>query len=129
MASNQGRSDVENGSSSQRASSGEEVPSNENPSRQRPMGISAWEILGAVSAFKYNVDRMRFYRSSISTIKFLSILNITYTVVGVVFLFLSMFPTTDMNFTYYQKQHFFRLGKKLSVVFLQTKLNLNYSIW
>ena len=113
MASNQGRSDVENGSSTSRASSGEDISPNENPSRQRPMGLSAWEILGAVSAFKYNVDRMRFYRSSISTIKFLSILNITYTVVGVVFLFLSMFPTTDMNFTYYQKQHFFRLGEHI----------------
>jgi len=115
MASNQGRSDVENGSSSSRASAGEEISPNENPSRQRPLGLSAWEILGAVSAFKYNVDRMRFYRSSISTIKFLSILNITYTVVGVVFLFLSMFPTTDMNFTYYQKQHFFRLGVFISI--------------
>ena len=125
MASNQGRSDVENGSSSQRSSSGEDVPSNENPSRQRPLGLSAWEILGAVSAFKYNVDRMRFYRSSISTIKFLSILNITYTVVGVVFLFLSMFPTTDMNFTYYQKQHFFRLGEHFWRI---TNINLGTKI-
>ncbi len=112
MASNQGRSDVENGSSLPRASGNSSQ--NENLSRQRPLGLSAWEILGAVSAFKYNVDRMRFYKSSISTIKFLSILNITYTVVGVVFLFLSMFPTTDMNFTYYQKQHFFRLGKYIN---------------
>lgn len=113
MASNQGRSDVENGSSLPRASGNSSQ--NENLSRQRPLGLSAWEILGAVSAFKYNVDRMRFYKSSISTIKFLSILNITYTVVGVVFLFLSMFPTTDMNFTYYQKQHFFRLGIFISI--------------
>ena len=108
MASNQGRSDLENGSSSPRASG---THQNENTPRQRPLSLSAWEVLGAVSAFKYNVDRMRFYKSSISTIKFLSILNITYTVVGVVFLFLSMFPTTDMNFNHYQKQHFFRLGK------------------
>lgn len=115
MESNQGRSDVENGSSLPRAS-GSGVPSQtENISRQRPLGLSAWEILGAVSAFKYNVDRMRFYKSSISTIKFLSILNITYTVVGVVFLFLSMFPTADMNFTVYQKEHFFRLGIFISI--------------
>ena len=115
MASNQGRSDVENGSSSQRASGSGVSSQNENISRQRPIGLSAWEILGAVSAFKYNVDRMRFYKSSISTIKFLSILNITYTVVGVVFLFLSMFPTSDMNFTVHQKEHFFRLGKSSGI--------------
>jgi len=112
MAISQGRSDLENGSPSPRASQG--ATQNELP-RQRPVGLSAWEILGAVSAFKYNVDRMRFYKSSISTIKFLSILNITYTVVGVVFLFLSMFPTTDLNFNYYQKQHFFRLGVFISI--------------
>ena len=110
MAFNQGRSDLENGSSATRASGAVPSSLNENMSTRRP-GVSAWEVLGAVSTFKYNVDRMRFYKSSISTIKFLSILNITYTVVGVVFLFLSMFPTTDMNFNYYQKQHFFRLGK------------------
>ena len=110
MAFNQGRSDLENGSSTGRAS-GEGPTSNENMHTRRAVTLSAWEVLGAVSAFKYNVDRMRFYKSAISTIKFLSILNITYTVVGVVFLFLSMFPTTDMNFNYYQKQHFFRLGK------------------
>jgi len=112
MASNQGRSDLEHGSSPPRASGSHP---NENTPRQRPLSLSAWEVLGAVSAFKYNVDRMRFYKSSISTIKFLSILNITYTVVGVVFLFLSMFPTTDMNFNHYQKQHFFRLGVFISI--------------
>ena len=111
MVLNQGRSDVENRSSSPRTPEGEPT-SNENMSTRRPRNLSAWEVLGVVSTFKYNVDRMRFYKSSISTIKFLSILNITYTVVGVVFLFLSMFPTTDMNFNYYQKQHFFRLGKQ-----------------
>jgi len=115
MASNQGRSDLENGSSLPRGLGSGVSSQNENVSRQRPIGLSAWEILGAVSAFKYNVDRMRFYKSSISTIKFLSILNITYTVVGVVFLFLSMFPTADMNFTVYQKAHFFRLGIFISI--------------
>ena len=118
MATNQGRSDVENGSSLPRASGSGVSSQTENISRQRPLGLSAWEILGAVSAFKYNVDRMRFYKSSISTIKFLSILNITYTVVGVVFLFLSMFPTADMNFTVYQKEHFFRLGKHPTIYLL-----------
>lgn len=110
------RSDLENQSSTPGPAAGTSASSNENmSSARRHTPLSAWEVLGAVSTFKHNVERMRWYKSSISTIKFLSILNITYTVVGVVFLFLSMFPTTDMNFNYYQKQHFFRLGIFISI--------------
>jgi len=59
---------------------------------------SVLEFLGAVSHFQHNVQRYRWYVLSISTIKFLSILNITYTLVGLVFVILAFFPPSNPLF-------------------------------
>lgn len=59
---------------------------------------SVLEFLGAVSHFQHNVQRYRWYVLSISTIKFLSILNITYTLVGMVFVMLAFFPPSNPLF-------------------------------
>jgi len=59
---------------------------------------SVLEFLGAVSHFQHNVQRYRWYVLSISTIKFLSILNITYTLVGLVFVVLAFFPPSNPLF-------------------------------
>lgn len=65
---------------------------------QRMGSSSVLEFLGAVSHFQHNVQRYRWYVLSISTIKFLSILNITYTLVGLVFVILAFFPPSNPLF-------------------------------
>ena len=47
---------------------------------------------------KKKVLNCRWYVLSISTIKFLSILNITYTLVGLVFVILAFFPPSNPLF-------------------------------
>lgn len=68
---------------------------------------SVLEFLGAVSHFQHNVQRYRWYVLSVSTIKFLSILNITYTLVGLVFVTLSFLPPTNPLF---QQVLFYKIG-------------------
>jgi len=68
---------------------------------------SVLEFLGAVSHFQHNVQRYRWYVLSVSTIKFLSILNITYTLVGLVFVTLSFLPPSNPLF---QQVLFYKIG-------------------
>lgn len=74
---------------------------------QRMGSSSVMEFLGAVSHFQHNVQRYRWYMLSISTIKFLSILNITYTLVGLVFVILAFFPPANPLF---HKVLFYKIG-------------------
>ena len=74
----------------------------------RTSSSSALELLGAVSQFRHNVERYRWYIHSISTIKFLCVLNVTYTLVGLTFLLLAHFPPTDLVI---QQVLFFRIGE------------------
>ena len=75
---------------------------------QRMGSSSVMEFLGAVSHFQHNVQRYRWYMLSISTIKFLSILNITYTLVGLVFVILAFFPPAN---PVVHKVLFYKIGK------------------
>ena len=104
------------------------VNSMNDGSRRRgsSFSVSAWEVLGAVSTFRHNLDRLRWYKSSISTIKFLSILNITYTVVGIVFLMLSIMPAFDMKFTELQRDNFFILGNVKIIVSKSLELKTRF---
>merc|ERR1719206_283755 len=75
---------------------------------QRMGSSSVLEFLGAVSHFQHNVQRYRWYVLSISTIKFLSILNITYTLVGLVFVILAFFPPSNPLF--HHQVLFYKIG-------------------
>jgi len=68
---------------------------------------SVLEFLGAVNHFQHNIQRYRWYILSISTIRFLSILNVTYSIVGIVFVTLAHFPPENLVF---QQLLFYRLG-------------------
>jgi len=74
------------------------APSSGSARIHRMGSSSVLEFLGAVSHFQHNVQRYRWYVLSISTIKFLSILNITYTLVGLVFVILAFFPPSNPLF-------------------------------
>lgn len=68
---------------------------------------SVLEFLGAVSHFQNNIQRYRWYILSVSTIRFLSVLNITYSIVGIIFITLAQFPPENLVM---QQGLFARLG-------------------
>jgi len=68
---------------------------------------SVLEFLGAVSHFQNNIQRYRWYVLSVSTIRFLSVLNITYSIVGIIFITLAQFPPENLVM---QQGLFARLG-------------------
>jgi hypothetical protein len=69
-----------------------------------------WEVLGVVTSFRQNVERLKLYRASVSVIRFLSVLNLTYTLVGAAFLILAFCPQWTTDFTDQQRFQFMKLG-------------------
>lgn len=99
---------TDGGPSETSSASTSSAPMNGNTNRIR-LGSSGsvLEFLGAVNHFQHNIQRYRWYILSISTIRFLSILNVTYSIVGIVFVTLAHFPPENLVF---QQLLFYRLG-------------------
>ncbi len=104
------------------------VGGGQNPtaeSRLNQPRLSMWEVLGVVTSFRQNVERLKLYRASVSVVRFLSILNLTYTLVGAAFLILAFCPQWTTDFSDQQRFQFMKLGNysfilktKISYIFL-----------
>jgi hypothetical protein len=79
--------------------------------------LSMWEVLGVVTSFRQNVERLKLYRASVSVVRFLSILNLTYTMVGAAFLVLAFCPQWTTDFSDQQRFQFMKLGKDFNTYF------------
>ena len=77
--------------------------------------LSIWEVLGIVSTFRQNVERLKLYKATLSVIRFMSVLNFIYTVVGTAFLIIGLFPKVHdaLDITKGQSEQFLKLGEYL----------------
>lgn len=75
--------------------------------------LSIWEVLGIVSTFRQNVERMKLYKATLSVVRFMAVLNFIYTVVGSAFLLIGLSPKVyqAMELSSNQSTQFLRLGK------------------
>ena len=78
--------------------------------------LSIWEILGIVSTFRLNVERLKLYKATLSVVRFMAVLNFIYTVVGSAFLIIGLSPKVygALEITPGQSAQFRRLGKLFS---------------
>ena len=78
--------------------------------------LSIWEVLGIVSTFRQNVERLKLYRATLSVVRFMAVLNFIYTVVGSAFLIIGLSPSVyeAMDINNSQSAQFLKLGKMLS---------------
>ena len=77
--------------------------------------LSIWEVLGIVSTFRQNVERLKLYKATLSVIRFMAVLNFIYTVVGTAFLIIGLIPHVHraLGINEIQSQQFLKLGKFL----------------
>ena len=75
--------------------------------------LSIWEVLGIVSTFRQNVERLKLYKATLSVIRFMAVLNFIYTVVGSAFLIIGLYEKVHdaLDINQRQAQQFLRLGK------------------
>ena len=75
--------------------------------------LSVWEVLGIVSTFRQNVERMKLYRATLSVVRFMAVLNFIYTVVGTAFLVIGLFPKIyeALDISHSASPQFLKLGK------------------
>ena len=76
--------------------------------------LSVWEVLGIVSTFRQNVERMKLYRATLSVVRFMAVLNFIYTVVGTAFLVIGLFPKIyeALDIPHSASPQFLKLGKE-----------------
>lgn len=75
------------------------------------------EVLSIVLSFRNGVERYKMYRASLGLLRFLFILNLSYTVLGFTFLFLAMCDYDFApKFTEFQRAQFWKLGLLISVI-------------
>merc|ERR1711976_1034870 len=60
--------------------------------------LSVWEVLGIVSTFRQNVERMKLYRATLSVVRFMAVLNFIYTVVGTAFFVIGLDGLTGSTY-------------------------------
>lgn len=79
--------------------------------------LSIWEVLGIVSTFRQNVERLKLYRATLSVIRFMAVLNFIYTVVGTAFLIIGLFDSVHeaMGIDSRQSGQFLKLGMFVSL--------------
>lgn len=68
------------------------------------------EVISVLTSFRQNHERLKLYRVSLSVIRFLSILNFVYTLLGVTLLMLAMSSDLSQDFSNAQRDQFFRIG-------------------
>merc|ERR1711997_990932 len=88
-----------------------------NISGQDTGRLSIWEVLGIVSTFRQNVERLKLYRATLSVVRFMAVLNFIYTVVGSAFLIIGLSPKVyeAMEINNNQSAQFLRLGVFVSL--------------
>jgi len=88
-----------------------------NISGQESGRLSIWEVLGIVSTFRQNVERLKLYRATLSVVRFMAVLNFIYTVVGSAFLIIGLSPKVyeAMEINNNQSAQFLRLGVFVSL--------------
>ena len=84
--------------------------------------LSIWEVLGIVSTFRQNVERLKLYKATLSVIRFMAVLNFIYTVVGTAFLIIGLFDNVHeaMGITRGQSGQFLKLGKFIIALAIST---------
>ena len=75
------------------------------------------DVLHVLTDFRQNHERLKLYRVSLSVIRFLSVLNFVYTVLGVTFLLLALCTEWTPEFDDRQRAQFFKIGEALSLTF------------
>lgn len=73
------------------------------------------EVIYVLTSFRQNHERLKLYRVSLSVIRFLSILNFVYTILGITFLMLALCSDWTPEFGDHQRAQFFRIGLTVSV--------------
>jgi len=88
-----------------------------NISGQDTGRLSIWEVLGIVSTFRQNVERLKLYRATLSVVRFMAVLNFIYTVVGSAFLIIGLSPSVyeAMDINNSQSAQFLKLGVFVSL--------------
>merc|ERR1711997_632190 len=88
-----------------------------NISGQDTGRLSVWEVLGIVSTFRQNVERMKLYRATLSVVRFMAVLNFIYTVVGTAFLVIGLFPKIyeALDIPHSASPQFLKLGVLVSL--------------
>jgi len=88
-----------------------------NISGQETGRLSIWEVLGIVSTFRQNVERLKLYRATLSVVRFMAVLNFIYTVVGSAFLIIGLSPQVydAMEINNAQSAQFLKLGVFVSL--------------
>jgi len=88
-----------------------------NISGQDTGRLSIWEVLGIVSTFRQNVERLKLYRATLSVVRFMAVLNFIYTVVGSAFLIIGLSPSVyeAMEINNKQSAQFLKLGVFVSL--------------
>merc|ERR1711935_361123 len=88
-----------------------------NSSGQETGRLSIWEVLGIVSTFRQNVERLKLYRATLSVVRFMAVLNFIYTVVGSAFLIIGLSPSVyeAMDINNSQSAQFLKLGVFVSL--------------
>jgi len=79
--------------------------------------LSIWEVLGIVSTFRQNVERLKLYKATLSVIRFMAVLNFIYTVVGSAFLIIGLYEKVHdaLDINKRQAEQFLRLGVFVSL--------------
>ncbi len=92
-----------------------------------PDRCSMLEVVNVLASFRENHERLKLYRVSLSVIRFLSILNFVYTVLGVTFLMLALCTEWTPEFNDYQRNQFFRIGEIYIITSNKIKFCLQHS--
>ena len=97
--------------------------------------LSIWEVLGIVSTFRQNVERLKLYRATLSVVRFMAVLNFIYTVVGSAFLIIGLSPSVyeAMDINNSQSAQFLKLGKififfRRDIIYLASRASKNLNI-
>lgn len=79
--------------------------------------LSIWEVLGIVTTFRQNVERLKLYKASCSVVRFMSIINFIYTVLGAAMLIIGLFPnmTKTLDISEFQRMQFLKFGVFVSL--------------
>ena len=68
------------------------------------------EVIDVLTSFRRDHARLKHYRVSLSVIRFLSILNFVYTILGVTFLVLALCSDWTPEFNDAQRSQFYKIG-------------------
>jgi len=74
-----------------------------------------FEVVSVLTSFHRNHARIKMLRVSISVIRFLSILNLVYTLLGITLLVMALCTNLAPEFNYEQRNQFYKIGLTVAV--------------